>query len=176
MRSHRVLIKNRTLRYALLLAVLAGCKAASVTSTSAEYSEDLKVYRQPLPTLLPDAVPNESIGVDNGSLEGHIAPELDSVLTMIVDRNASRNSWDGYTIQMYSGLSREEAYEARDRAEELDLELAPKIEYYQPNYRVKGGQFFDRLAAYRVYKEVKQAFPSALLLPAKIPLTASDND
>ncbi len=158
-----------------ILLLLAGCKASTVTPSASSYSEDLSVYRKPLaPT--DTGAPVTSVMHETSVLEGHIASELDSVLALIVSRNASRNGWDGFTIQVYSGLSREDAYSAREELSELGLDLKPKIEYYQPNYRVKGGSFFNRLEAFRVYQEVKRSFPQALLLPTKLSLVSNDGD
>ena len=75
---------------------------------------------------------------------------------------------DGYVIQVYSGTNRKEADSAQVKMNTLFPELEAKQNYRQPNFRVRGGKFIDRLEANRIYNEVKKEFSRALLIPERL--------
>lgn len=150
---------------------LAGCKTSSVTSSgTAVYDEELGHLRpelDPLKKKEEDTVrasaPHEMV-----AYRGHIRAELDSVNRLIAAQNEEQRYVNGYTIQIYTGNSREEANEARLTAMTLDAALEPVISYHQPGYKVKVGSYSDRLEAHKVYQSLKDEFPLALLIPERI--------
>lgn len=154
----------------IILFLLAACKATTPTSSIGGYSEDLSVHRPQVETN------NEIELTDQDSpqteeyvpLTGHIGKELDSIAKISYAQNKAGRNVDGYVIQVYSGTSRNDANEAQIKASELFPDLDAKITYRQPSFRVKGGQFIDRLEANRIYNEVKKEFPRALLIPERL--------
>ncbi len=170
---------TRLQQFAILALVVCSCKPAQTTLQSNVYEEELSSYRK-VPDFASISEPEET---DNGELQPASAPpahhlrgELDSVIAVIVDRNIERAYWDGYIIQVYSGLSRETAYAARSTMRQLKPDLDTRIEYYQPSYRVKCGAYFDQLKAHKVHQELLAYFPDALLLPEKIQLDVEPAD
>lgn len=157
----------RTYRLIILL-FLGACKAATPTSSS-KYSEDLSVHRHALSTADSDSIKTsqEVISETYNPLQGHISMELDSIAKIAYLENKAGKYVDGHIIQVYSGNSREEANEARSKMYEFFPELDPKMSYHQPNFRVKAGRFTNRLKANRVYEQVKEEFPKALLIPER---------
>ncbi|MEQ9006306.1 MAG: SPOR domain-containing protein [Ekhidna sp.] len=155
----------RTYRLAILL-LLGACKAATPSSTSI-YSEDLSVHR---PVMIDKAdttdtsTGQEEITETYSPLSGHIKNELDSISKIAYAQNKAGTYVDGYVLQVYSGSSREEANQARSKMYSTFPELEPKVSYHQPNFRVKAGRFTNRLEAHRVYTDVKEIFPRALLI------------
>lgn len=152
---------------------LIGCKAVPLPSTPS-YKEDLSVHRpkfesdgnQSALTSEPEVLTEEF-----KPLTGGIKAELDSIVKISVAENKERKLVDGFFIQVYNGNSREEASNIRDRVAELYPDLTPQISYHQPNFRVKAGQFVDRLKAYRIYQSIKVDFPKALLVPDRFVIT-----
>ncbi|WP_421763298.1 SPOR domain-containing protein [Ekhidna sp.] len=157
----------RTYRLVILL-FLAACKATTPTSTS-KYSEDLSIHRKALSVDKKDSVnvSQELVSEPYTPLTGHISMELDSIAKIAYLENKAGKYVDGHIIQVYSGNSRDEANEARSKMYEFFPELEPKISYHQPNFRVKAGRFTNRLKANRVYEQVKEEFPKALLIPER---------
>jgi len=173
-----VYLLNRSLQFLFLIIILLACKPSGQVSQSVQpYEEDLSGYWKDLPEIedKETAVADEILPASPAPI-GHIRMELDSVNSMIVSRNSQIKKWDGYTIQVYSGLSREAAYSAKRQVERTMPELEVRLEYFQPSYRVKCGAYFDQLAAHRVHQELLTDFPKALLLPEKIPLNAVNTD
>ncbi|MFY0607373.1 MAG: SPOR domain-containing protein [Cyclobacteriaceae bacterium] len=157
----------------LILAVsFWGCKTSSVTSsTASSYSEDLTQLR---PEMTPLKNNNKDLVVvqnDGKVPNNHLKAELDSVNQIIIANNLSREFVDGYTIQIYTGNDRKEADRAAETASYLLLDIDPKVEYAQPNYKVKVGQYVNRLEAHEVFEKLKESFPLALLIPDRIRVT-----
>ncbi|MEM6736560.1 MAG: SPOR domain-containing protein [Bacteroidota bacterium] len=159
MRTHRLII----------LLILAACKAAT-PSSSGRYHEDLSVHRFPY-TIENNEAEKTAYSVQAEKytpLTGHIGTELDSIAKIAYQQNIEGRYVDGYTIQVYSGANRNDANEAESKMTEFFPDLDAKVTYRQPNFRVRGGQFIDRLEANRVYNEVKREFPRALLIPERL--------
>lgn len=156
----------------VFLMVFTACKSTKSTIQDVRYSEKLSVYR-PQQADTTTVQQEEKVTEIQPAVEltGHISAELDSVIAIIVAKNEDREFWDGYTIQLYNGLDRNMAYEVRNQIQGLGLDLPVRIDYHQPNYKVKVGLYFEQLLAYVDYRLLKEDFSSALLLPEKIKLS-----
>ena len=168
---------NRLTFIVLLLA--SACKPAQVVTTSV-YREDLSVHRLKLEDAsIADSSNEIETVIDNSEAiyhENEITTELDSINQLITEANKKRRVWDGYVIQVYRGNSRSDAYKAKNNIEDFFPDLEAEVSYRQPTYRVKAGEYFDRLKATRKYQEVLKLYPRALLLPEKLPLPSQDED
>jgi hypothetical protein len=98
----------------------------------------------------------------------NVNAKVDVVLDSINRFNASRKFIDGYTIQIYSGQNREEAMNAKKKMSSEVPELNADLEYNQPKFRVRAGNYFSRLEAQKDLLRLKRAFPNAILVPEKI--------
>ncbi|MBV6646354.1 MAG: SPOR domain-containing protein [Cyclobacteriaceae bacterium] len=170
MRDYRIII--------LLGLLLFGCKSASVVTST--YQEDLSMWRpqlaqeEPVDTTKSEQTLIATPSQENVAFANHIGTDLDSINRIIAQRNLQRKYWDGYTIQVYTGPSRDKANQSRRQIEVLFEDLRPTVSYFQPNYKVRVGQYYDRLQAYQAYTKVKAAFPRALLLPDKIQIPQNE--
>ncbi|MEO9475046.1 MAG: SPOR domain-containing protein [Cyclobacteriaceae bacterium] len=168
MRNHRLAFIASV---SLFMVTLWGCKTSSVTSSSEDlYQEDLSGLRPelaPAVTVIPEDSSTTDIEPENSMIAG-IKSELDSVNQIITERNKSVRYVDGYTIQVYIGNNREMASEARDLVISLDESLSPDISYYQPTYKVKVGQYTNRLEAHKIYESLKPHFRRAVVVPERI--------
>jgi hypothetical protein len=95
---------------------------------------------------------------------------LDAVLDSIGRINKSIGYVDGYTIQVYSGLKREEALNAKRQLSTSVPNVDSEVQYVQPNFRVRVGKYYDRFDAHKDYVAVKRYFPNAILIPERIPI------
>ena len=154
-------------RLVILLIVLAlfNCKGTQPTQTTTQvYEEDLSVHRPQLKPVETFEVRTEPVV----ELTGHIAEELDSITAMISRENLKPRTEQGYTIQLYNGSNREEATKALGRIRIKFPDIEAELSYFQPDFKVKAGQFLDRVVAYETFEEVRREFPNALLIPEKI--------
>lgn len=95
--------------------------------------------------------------------------KVNFVLDSIDRLNAHRKYLPGYTIQVYSGLNRDEAGNTRKRlAEELDIRA--DLQYMQPKFRVRVGYYFTSIEAQKDLVRLKRVFPNAILVPESVPI------
>lgn len=95
--------------------------------------------------------------------------KVNVVLDSIDKFNVLRKVVPGYTIQVYSGLNREEASDTKARlARELDMRA--DMQYLQPKWRVRTGNYYSSLEAQKDLVRLKRSFPNAILVPESIPL------
>jgi hypothetical protein len=169
MRSHHIFI------YFIVVVWLAGCaspKSTTVSSQGQAYSEDLSIWR---PKAETPANNNTTTNVPNNPKQTqYVEPKyavnkkLDTVLDSIDRYNRSKQFVDGFTIQIYAGLKREDALNAKKNLASSLPDLSSEVEYAQPNFRVKVGKYYRRIDAQRDYVAVKKYFPTAIVIPDKV--------
>ncbi len=166
-------MKRATIFFLVLLIVWA-CKPTQSTQgvqQNGKYSEDLSGLRPKAEeftetTVVPDHNKRDP--------KAYVEPQhtvntrLDAVLDSIDRINLTRKFVEGYTIQVYSGMKREDALNARKQLTIALPELDSELQYLQPNYRLKTGKYFSRLEAEKDYQNVKRYFQAAILVPDKI--------
>jgi len=158
---------------ALSILIVVGCKPTQQTQTTqgGKYSEDLSGVRPKVVEAAENTtVPEKTKRDPKAYVEPHftVNKQLDAVLDSIDRINLTRKFVEGYTIQVYSGLKREDALNVRKQLTQSIPELDSELQYVQPNFRVKTGKYFTRLEAEKDYEQVRQNFPAAIVVPDKI--------
>lgn len=156
-----------------LLALLLGCASQQKTTAvqSSKYSEDLSMLRPAVAIPTNESKPAEAATPTKSTYveaKNTINKPLNTVLDSIARINISRKFIDGFTIQLYSGLDREQALASRKELTIALPDIESEIQYSQPNFRVKAGKYFSRLDAQKDFLSVRQHFPSAIVVPDKI--------
>lgn len=162
-------------QYLILLACLMGCaspRSTTVSNAGQGYSEDLSIWR---PKVEIQEHGTTGTNVSNGPRQTqHVEPKyavnkkIDTVLDSIDRYNISRQFIDGFTIQIYAGMKREDALNAKKNLSSSLPELPSEVEYSQPNFRVKVGKYYTRIDAQRDYVAIKKYFPTAIVIPDKV--------
>ena len=93
--------------------------------------------------------------------------KVDNVLDSINSFNITRKFIDGYTIQIYSGQNKEEAMNTRKKMME-ETGLNAILEYNQPKFRVRIGNYYSRLEAQKDLTRLRRLFSNTILVPEKI--------
>ena len=164
----------------LALLVLAACspKVSTTTTTKSggKYSEDLSGLR----TGIIQPADTSKKAADVKPLDGKRDPaqyvearhainkSLDAVLDSIDRINLSEGVVDGFTIQVYSGVKREEALNVKKQLSTALPDLDADVQFVQPNFRVRTGKYIDRLEAHKDYMAIKRYFPNAIVIPDRI--------
>lgn len=164
------------IRSVLFLVVLLvwSCKPSQPTTgikQDGKYSEDLsslrpKAEEQPENVVVPDKNKRDP----KAYVEPHytVNKPLDAVLDSIDRINLTKKFIEGYTIQVYSGMKREDALNVKKQLLTTLPDFESELQYSQPNYRVKMGKYLSRLEAEKDYQLVKRYFKAAILVPDKI--------
>jgi hypothetical protein len=160
------------------VAVACGPKVTttSTTASGSKHSEDLSAWR-PKETATDTVKKVSEVPATNTKNQSKtvtpklaINGQLDTILDSISEYNLVNGYVDGFTIQVYSGIKRDEALNAK---KELSISLPDfdaEVQYVQPNFRVRSGKYYDRLEAQKDYLAIKKYFPDAIVIPDRIPI------
>ena len=142
----------------------------SPSNSGVKYGEDLSVHRPQIEsdTLINDD-PTENPPI-NATPEFDQTAALDRKLGDIRANNKTSSAMPGFTIQVYSGTSRDQASKAKAKVYRILPESRPETKYEQPVYKVRVGDFGDRLEAQAVYAQLQEEFPDAIVIPSRIRL------
>ena len=158
----------------MYLMMMLSCATQQQTSTSTpsgSYSEDLSTWRPTYEIAADSAVetPNES-RTEKPYVEPHytVNKQLDKVLDSINRINLTRKYVDGFTIQLYTGLNREEALNTKMKLSIELPDLESEVTYAQPNFKVKTGGYFTRMEAQKDFVAIKKIFSNAIIIPDRI--------
>lgn len=182
---------NRIANYIFLLAgfalMFSACLPPKTIGTTGEetYNEDLSRLRsdyadslsnlsqqdRPVNTTSNPETPNLSANIET---RFSVNNELDGFLDEVTQRNQESNTYQGYTVQVYTGSSREKANEAKNKVYSLQPEANPTVSFETPNYKVKVGEYDNRLEAQPVYSALKKGFPTVLIVPQRFPIVTEE--
>ena len=161
--------------YIVIVVWLVGCaspKSTTVSTAGQGYSEDLSIWRPKVETVenkgTNTTVPNGPKQTQYVEPKYAVNKKLDTVLDSIDRYNKSREFIDGYAIQIYAGLRREDALNAKKNLSSALPDLPSEVEYSQPNFRVKVGKYYSRIDAQRDYIAIKKYFPTAIVIPVRV--------
>jgi SPOR domain len=138
------------------------------------YEEDLAIYRPKFKTANePDTQASDSQPVQSSKSAIsdsplHVNKRLDAILDTIAMRNKSVKFTNGFRIQIYVGNDRKAADDAKIYTYQKYPEIFPYLSFQQPIYKVKIGDFLNRMDAERYYSDIKDLYPSAMILPDRV--------
>jgi hypothetical protein len=172
-------MRVRTLGFFCLL-VLQALTAVAQGDYSRYETIDVSPYRVrsaftlPVPPPPPPAAPPAAKASDldryfrNGNkLYIDADPRLEALVKRHIEQNQRVTSIQGFRIQVYSGPNREDAY--RYKGALLDLPAyASYLDFEDPNYRVRLGDFSNREEAEVALRKVKIQFPESFIVPAQV--------
>lgn len=99
---------------------------------------------------------------------------LSDSLSVLMDTLSILNNsvpYYGYRIVLYTGSDRQKAVFEKGKALKLlDNETEVYMNYQRPYFKVKVGNYYNRISAYSTYLKLKSAIPTALLVPEVIDL------
>lgn len=171
----------------LALAFCACSPSKNIGTQSADtYNENIAQNRNAYTDSLKSAMTGSDMDVNvrpnpetpvlnpNFNTQYDINDTLDNFLEKVSERNAESNTYQGFTVQVYTGSSREKANEAKNMVYNLLPDANPTISFDPPSYKVKVGEFTDRLEAQPTYTTLKGNFPVVLIVPERFTVTKED--
>lgn len=172
----------------IFLVTLSACSPKVVSSKSSTTSASTKsshkkidkIYEEDLSQYLPKYKQlNEANDTLNSPKKNtkkaylteepmHINKKLDAILDTISLKNKSIRYANGFRIQIYVGNDRKAADDAKIYTYQTYPEIYPYLSYQQPIYKVKIGDFLNRMDAERYFLTIKDYYPSAMILPDRV--------
>ena len=138
------------------------------------FEEDLSQYRpkfKPANETETQHAESQPVQSSNPAISDaplHVNKRLDAILDTITMRNKSVKFTNGFRIQIYVGNDRKSADDAKIYTYQKYPEIFPYLSYQQPIYKVKIGDFLNRMDAERYYSDIKDLYPSAMILPDRV--------
>lgn len=182
--------RHGIITYALLVGftMLSSCaallslvnKGTAPEQRSTDYDEDLAVHRPVFkPVESPEEIPQGEVLLaldSNEQIRREKTVPINTILDSIAVLNLARNYVDGYTILLYSGNNHEEARRIKGLALNQFPDEISILQFQQPNFRVKLGRFYQQMQAHGLMDSVKFSFPSAIIVPERIPMVSTNSD
>jgi SPOR domain len=139
------------------------------------YSEDLTEFRN---LIAPDS---EISGIQTGSKKQPVITteplyendKLDLVLNEKAAKNKNIKYANGYRIQLYVGRERQIVDNAKIYVYQNYPNLNPYLSFSLPIYKLKVGDFLSKSDAERVFAQLKDQFPDAMIISDKIDVKKS---
>ncbi len=161
---------------------LAGCaKKTYLRSSSNVHTEDLSSvrprydYQEPeiKGTFLPGKNDDETEQKELADNPDAVNSRLDKAVEAMVQQNKSIKYINGFRIQLYVGNVRQQADDAKSYIYRMFPDLVPYVTYSQPTYRVKAGDFMYRGDAQSFLDQIKDQYPSAVILSDRVDIKKS---
>ena len=102
--------------------------------------------------------------------EGVVSIDQNRDIDKLLEFKKDLSTVNAFMIQIYSGSSgsaRSEAQKTKAQVTTLFPEWSNSIEYEQPNYKIRVGNFRTRLEADRALIDVKKSYANAFILQPK---------
>lgn len=156
--------------YFLVALGITSCIAQRGGTTNSEYYEDLSMLRPEITLPAEDTIKKETLRTNQSvavTPTRNVNDQVDAVLDSINSYYQNRRYVDGFTIQIYSGQNRTDAFEARAKMVQTisDLSPIPPVQYAPPKFEVVAGKYYTKLEAQKDLLRVRKQFPNAILIP-----------
>ena len=131
-----------------------------------QYRPRYKSFNEPNIISTEKTIPITSSKVMDAPM--HVNKRLDAILDTIAMHNKSIKFTNGFRIQIYVGNDRKAADDAKIYTYQKYPEIFPYLSFQQPIYKVKIGDFLNRMDAERYFSDIKDLYPSAMILPDRV--------
>lgn len=136
------------------------------SAVAQEDENDWRLYKSPEERVTVQKIDTTT----PGSLIIRKAPEIDTLIERLSIADEGEVKIEGFTVQI--AISQKSADVNRMQAEFLRKypDVPTKIDYKQPNFRLRVGRFYDRLSAERFLKELSGTYSGGLVIKDMIEL------
>lgn len=149
------------------LVLISSCKlikpaANDAANAYSTYQEDLSGSLPQYPdfrTVSEDATPS----IASNSVQS-VDSELEEIQKKFAEKNKSEPYFNGYTVLVFSGIDRNKAFKTQDDLKLYYPDYTSEMQYEQPRYLVKLGQYTYKIEAQKVFSLLKEQFPSARII------------
>lgn len=154
------------------LVLVFSCKAVPTTSShkTTGPDEDLSkyTYKPKKNTVEESKGKKEPVASLAVNFDKQINATVNAIVDSIAISNKRYQSATGFRIMVYSGGSSEESAKVKKAVYDWSTEHYVYTQYKQPAFRVKVGDFPDRIKAYDALSDISKIFPNAVIIPDQI--------
>ncbi|QNF31760.1 sporulation protein [Adhaeribacter swui] len=166
--------KIRFKELSFLFLVLISCTRPPGTSSNTEAAakvEDFSVYRPKFPAPPTESTENPKPTTEPTVLvtpTNHVNNRVTALLDTMASANKAIKYASGYRILMYTGTERKTAMDMRRAIIERIPEERDYLQYRQPTFRLKVGDYLTRIEAQQVLSRIRDISPNALIITDQI--------
>lgn len=111
-----------------------------------------------------------TLSAQDGNVTFHQDVNLDGLVEFYSSHVRSHKLAPGYRIQILAGTSREKAHKVQRDFRIKYPAYDSYLTYHSPYFKIRVGDFTERLAAHRFLHEIESTFPGAFLVEEEIRL------
>lgn len=114
---------------------------------------------------------NNVFAQQEGKVEVFMDPKIDSLIARRLELTKKGNtttSGKGFRVQIYAGDNRQKTYAEQIKFKSLFPNVSSYISYAQPNYKIRVGDFPNRLEAEKFMNQLRQYYPSLFIFSEPI--------
>ena len=107
--------------------------------------------------------------------EGELKESKDERIDLLIQDYTESKKTIGYRVQLFSGNSRWEAVKVKaDFMKKYKEEKPPHLVYQSPNFKIRVGDYYDRLEAQKYLELYKEEYPSAFVVKDEIEISTTE--
>jgi hypothetical protein len=95
-------------------------------------------------------------------------PRLNNAIKSNMPAEGEIPSISGYRVQIYSGRDRNQANRVKENFLKMYPDQPAYLDYSAPNFRIRVGDFRNKLEAQKLLHDIKQNIEGVLIVPDKI--------
>ncbi len=104
-----------------------------------------------------------------GEVNYYASPEIESLVGKNRYVHQQKNQEIGYRIQLIQSTDRNKVLTTRAQFSSQFPRTKSYLDYQQPYFKLRVGNFANRLEAYKFYREIREDFNRAFIVQSKIP-------
>lgn len=104
----------------------------------------------------------------DGSLNIKASSGFTHLIDSTIQANKARNKIKGYRIQIYFGGNRKKARRIKTRFLRNHPQKRAYTVYQQPNFKIRVGNFRNKLEAQKLYHKLNKRFKTVFIVPTRI--------
>ncbi len=154
--------------------MLISCARTPVTSSNSETTakaEDFSAYRPKFPAPPVEPAGNAKTATEPTVIvtpSNHVNNRVMALLDTMANVNKAIKYAQGYRILAYTGTERKTAMDMRRAIIERIPEERDYLQYRQPTFRLKVGDYLTRIEAQQVLSRIRDITPNALIVTDQI--------
>lgn len=123
-------------------------------------------------------VSSTSTAQTKGKVEVVKDPRVDTLIARRAELNKAVGTdlVNGYRVQIFTGPNRKDAYSIQSKFQEEFPDIRTYVIYSEPNFKVRVGDFKNRMDAEKLQDELKKWFTGMFIISEKINPAKTDDD
>lgn len=123
-------------------------------------------------------VSSTSTAQTKGKVEVVKDPRVDTLIARRAELNKAVGAdlVNGYRVQIFTGPNRKDAYSIQSKFQEEFPDIRTYVIYNEPNFKVRVGDFKNRMDAEKLQDDLKKWFTGMFIITEKINPPKTDND